>query len=98
MLHCNAFVTNPTIHFVSLRGTDYCLFKHQTHSKLALLVCSVTAQEVVDAIEAQIGRKLDKSQLNLPDIKKIGTHDVSIRLHPNVTGNFKIVVTKLKEK
>lgn len=64
----------------------------------ALHVCSVTTQEVVEAIEAQTGRKLDKRQIDLPDIRKLGTYDASIKLHPNVTGTFKVIVVREKEQ
>lgn len=61
-------------------------------------MCSVTEQEVVDAIEAQTGRKLDKKLVNLPDIKKLGSYEATIKLHPNVTGQFKVLVVKEKEQ
>ena len=63
-----------------------------------LQTCSVTPQEVVDAIEAQTTRKLDKRLLDLPDIKKLGVYEATIRLHPNVTGRFKVVIQKEKEQ
>lgn len=63
-----------------------------------VVYCSVTAQEVVEAIESQTGRTLDKKNVDLPDIKKLGTYDVSVRLHPNVVGKFKVVVQKQKEQ
>lgn len=53
---------------------------------------------MVDAIEAQTSRKLDKRLIDLPDIKKLGTYEVTIKLHPNVTGRFKVVVQKEKEQ
>jgi len=58
----------------------------------------VTTQEVVDAIESQTGRQLDKRLVNLPEIKKLGTFEATIKLHPNVTGRFKILVQKEKEQ
>ena len=59
-------------------------------------VCSVTTQEIVDAIEMQTGRKLDKKAVMLPEIKSTGTFDASIKLHPEVVGAFKVVVQKEK--
>jgi len=59
---------------------------------------SVTEQEVVDAIEAQTSRKLNKKLIELPDIKKLGTYEATVKLHPNVTGRFKVVVQKEKEQ
>ncbi len=58
----------------------------------------MTTQEVVDAIESQTGRQLDKRLVNLPEIKKLGTFEATIKLHPNVTGRFKILVQKEKEQ
>lgn len=58
----------------------------------------MTTQDIVEAIAAQTGRTLDKKIVDLPDIKKLGTYDVSVRLHPNVEGKFKVVVQKQKEQ
>lgn len=57
---------------------------------------SVTTQEIADAIYMQTSRKLDKGDIVLPDIKELGTYDATIKLHPEVTGSFKIVVEKEK--
>lgn len=61
-----------------------------------LCLCSVTTQEVVDAIEKQTGRKLDKRLMNLPEIKQLGTYPASVKLHPEVLGEFKVVVVREK--
>ena len=53
---------------------------------------------MVDAIEAQTGRKLDRKLVDLPDIGKLGTYESAIKLHPNVTGRFKVMVVKEKEQ
>lgn len=42
----------------------------------------------------QTGRSLDKRQVELPEISILGTYDVSIKLHPEVVGTFKLVVQK----
>ncbi len=36
--------------------------------------------------------------VELPEIKTIGTYDASVKLHPEVSGTFKVVVQKLKEQ
>lgn len=36
--------------------------------------------------------------VELPEIKTLGTYDTSVKLHPEVSGNFKVVVQKLKEQ
>jgi large subunit ribosomal protein L9 len=63
-----------------------------------LCFCSVTAQEVVDAIEQQTGRVLDKRSVVLPEIRETGTYNASIKLHPEVTGEFKLVIQREKNK
>ncbi len=55
---------------------------------------SVTAQELVDAIRMQTGRELDKKAMDIPEIRTLGTYSVSVRLHPEVLGQFKVVVQK----
>ena len=42
----------------------------------------------------QTGRSLDKRAVELPEISTLGVYDVSIKLHPEVTGTFKLVVQK----
>jgi large subunit ribosomal protein L9 len=57
---------------------------------------TVTAADVVDVVFQQTGKQLDKRNVNLPadGIKTLGTHDVTVKLHPEVVGSFKIVVQK----
>lgn len=55
---------------------------------------SVKPSDITDFIERQTGQKLDPSKLDLPEIKTLGTYDASIKLHPEVTGTFKVQVTK----
>ena len=64
---------------------------------MAVHWCSVTPQDVVDAIEKQTGQKLDKGSLQLPELKTIGTHQAAIQLHPDVIGRFSIVIAKAKQ-
>ena len=46
---------------------------------------SVTAADIVDAVEAQTGIPLDRRQLHLDDpIKVVGTHSVQVKLHTDV--------------
>lgn len=59
---------------------------------------SVTAQEVVDAIEQQTGRVVDKRMVTLPEIKEAGTFNASVKLHPEVTGEFKLVIQREKNQ
>jgi large subunit ribosomal protein L9 len=55
---------------------------------------SVTTQEIIDAIKMQTGRELEKRYVTLPEIKKLGIYDATVKLHPEVVGAFKVVVQK----
>jgi large subunit ribosomal protein L9 len=56
---------------------------------------SVTTADVVAAVSAAGGPKLDRRRLELPSahIKTVGTHPVSVRLHPEVTASVNVEVT-----
>jgi large subunit ribosomal protein L9 len=55
---------------------------------------SVTTADVVAAVAEAGGPKLDRRRLELPSahIKNVGTHAVSVRLHPEVTASVTIEV------
>jgi large subunit ribosomal protein L9 len=55
---------------------------------------SVTTADVVEAVTAAGGPTLDRRRLELPSahIKTIGTHAVSVRLHPEVTASLNVEV------
>jgi large subunit ribosomal protein L9 len=55
---------------------------------------SVTTADVVEAVAAAGGPKLDRRRLELPSahIKTVGTHPVSVRLHPEVTASVNVEV------
>lgn len=54
---------------------------------------SISAKEIAEAAKAQLGYELDKKKLQLSaPIKELGTTMVSIKLHPKVTGELKVVV------
>eukprot|EP00803_Ostreobium_quekettii_P000683 evm.model.scf_314EXC.8 EVM.evm.TU.scf_314EXC.8 scf_314EXC:36925-39577(+) len=57
---------------------------------------SVSAQEVADAIYQQTSRKLDKSLFVIPEIKALGPYEAQVKLHPEVTGSFTIMVQREK--
>ncbi len=57
---------------------------------------SVTPAEIVAAIAQQTGRELEKRDVELPEIKTVGTFDARVRLHPEVYGEFKVVVQREK--
>lgn len=45
---------------------------------------SVTAPDVVEAVEEQTGIILDKRQIRLEPIKSVGSHSVAVKLHADV--------------
>ena len=54
---------------------------------------SISAKEICDAAQEQIGMTLDKKKLQLESpIKSLGVTEVPLRLHPEVTGKVKVVV------
>jgi large subunit ribosomal protein L9 len=55
---------------------------------------SVTTADVVEAVAAAGGPKLDRRRLELPaaHIKTVGTHAVSVRLHPEVVASVNVEV------
>ena len=55
---------------------------------------SVTAKDCADSIEKQTGKALDTKGFDIPDISTTGVYDVSVKLHPKVTGSFKVDVQK----
>jgi large subunit ribosomal protein L9 len=55
---------------------------------------AVTAQEIVDAVKAARGVKLDKRKVHLTEpIKSTGTHMVSVEVADGVTADVKTIVT-----
>jgi large subunit ribosomal protein L9 len=55
---------------------------------------SVTTADVVNAVKAAGGPTLDKRTVELPGhIKAVGSHEINVRLHPDVTVGFKLNVT-----
>ncbi len=56
---------------------------------------SISSKEIAGALKTQHGLDIDKKKLNLPEpIKTIGTHTVSVKLHPQVTAELKVKVSE----
>lgn len=56
---------------------------------------SVSTKEIASAAKEQFGLELDKKKMQLPEpIKAFGMTEVSIRLHPKVTGKFTVHVVE----
>jgi large subunit ribosomal protein L9 len=67
-------------------------------SNVGALYGSVSARDIVDALEAQ-GAKVTKSQVVLDrPIKAIGVHEVKIALHPEVAVTVKVNVARSPEE
>ena len=56
---------------------------------------SVSTKEIAAAAKTQLGLELDKKKMQLPEpIKTFGMTEVSIKLHPKVTGKFTVHVVE----
>lgn len=54
---------------------------------------SVSSKEIATAYKEQCGKEIDKKKIILPEpIKSFGVYEVSIKLHPKVTGTLKVKV------
>ncbi|CAI5476245.1 unnamed protein product [Closterium sp. Yama58-4] len=53
---------------------------------------SVSVNDIVDIIKANINREIPKADIELPEIKEVGQYTASIRLHPEVTADVRINV------
>ena len=54
---------------------------------------AVSSKEIAQAAKEQLNMELDKKKLVIPNpIKTVGTTSVSVKLHPQVTAELKVVV------
>ena len=54
---------------------------------------SVSSKEIAAAVKEQMGLDVDKKKIQLKEaIKSLGTHIVSVKLHPEVTAELKVSV------
>lgn len=55
---------------------------------------SITASDIAAAVKTQLGMDLDRRKVALPEnLRKVGTHKVSVRLHADVNSEFTVEVT-----
>ena len=58
---------------------------------------SVSTKELAEAAKKQLGYDLDKKKMVLPEpIKSPGIFNMPIKLHPQVTGEIKVIVEEQK--
>jgi len=54
----------------------------------------VTSGDIAEFLKAK-GIEVDKRKVQLDEpIKKLGEHEVSVKLHPEVSANLRVLVTK----
>lgn len=78
----------------ALEGLGSVELPARTASDSGKLFGSVTAADVVNAIKKAGGPNLDKRTVQLPKghIKNLGSHPISVRLHPGVDASLSLVV------
>lgn len=54
---------------------------------------SVTSQDLVDIIKAQLQRDVDKRIVSLPEIRETGEYVAELKLHPDVTARVRVIVS-----
>lgn len=58
---------------------------------------SVSSKEIAAAVKEQMNLEIDKKKIQLKEvIKTLGTHNVPVKLHPEVTAELKVVVAEEK--
>ena len=56
---------------------------------------SIASKEIAAEVKEQMGLDVDKKKIQLKEaIKTLGTHNVSIKLHPKVTVDLKVIVNE----
>lgn len=53
---------------------------------------TVTPADVAEVVQEMTGREVDRRDISLPDINKLGEYKVTIKLHPEVTGTLNLRV------
>ena len=57
----------------------------------------VSSKEIAKAVVDQYGKEIDKKKIQMQDaIKSVGTHEVTVKLHPKVTATLKVKVVEGK--
>lgn len=54
---------------------------------------SVSSKEIAEAAKLQCGMEIDKKKIQMPQaIKSLGVYEVTVKLHPKVSGKLKVKV------
>lgn len=57
---------------------------------------SISSKEIAKAVSEQYGREIDKKKIQLADaIKTVGTHEVTVKLHPKVAAKLNVQVESI---
>lgn len=56
---------------------------------------SVTAKEIAAVLKSSYSINVDKRKIVVEDIKAFGTYNAQVKLHPNVTADFKVKVSEV---
>lgn len=59
---------------------------------------TVTDREVAEVIQQVAGQEVDRRGITVPDIHKLGTYKVEIKLHPEVVAEVEIEVVSAAEE
>ena len=55
---------------------------------------SISTKEIAAETEKQLGYHLDKKKMAVEPIKSLGVHNVTLKLHPEVTAKLKVKVVE----
>jgi len=57
---------------------------------------SVTSKEIAETIKKELGIEIDKKKIQLKEvIKTLGEHNITIKVHPKVTTEIKILIVEI---
>ncbi len=57
---------------------------------------SVTEKDVAEMLQAGAGQVVDRRAITIPEIRKLGTYEAQVRLHPEVVATVKFQVIPAK--
>ena len=73
---------------------DKALTIHAKAGSGGRLFGSVTTKEVAEALEKQVGVKVDKRKITMNDIKAFGTYTAEVKLYTGVAAEIQVVVAE----